>query len=258
MITRATEPTVLVVDDEVDICANMADILGDLGFRVDMAHDGDTALEMIRSKAYDIALLDLKMPGMDGLELYRRIKHLRSGTVAIIVTAYANTVMADQALASGAWRIVAKPVDSRILLDLVEKAIGQPLILVVDDDREMCANLWDILRDRGYRVDLAHDLDEGIRLLESTTFQVVLMDVRLPGGDCSQLLNWIRAASPGTQTILITAHRSETDRLVAQILEDGADAICYKPFDVAQLLKLIGDESRKQATNTDEESELAV
>ena len=66
--------------------------------------------------AYDVALLDLKMPGMDGLTLYREIKKLRAGTVAIMVTAYASSATAEEALAAGAWQVVAKPVDFPMLL----------------------------------------------------------------------------------------------------------------------------------------------
>ena len=66
-----TKPQLLVVDDEQDTCANLADIFTDLGYDVDVAYDGFTALERVKQKTYDIAILDLKMPGMDGLEAIR-------------------------------------------------------------------------------------------------------------------------------------------------------------------------------------------
>src|SRR5690242_3728448 len=100
---QTTTPSVLVVDDDVDTCRNLADILTDLGYHVETAHDGPTALEMIRQRPYDVALLDYKMPGMDGLMLYREIKRLRAGTVAIVVTAYASGGTAEEALQAGAW-----------------------------------------------------------------------------------------------------------------------------------------------------------
>src|SRR5947209_12753171 len=109
-------PAILVVDDEVDTCRNLSDILTDLGYHVDIAHDGLAALDLVRRHGYDVALLDLKMPGMDGLSLYREIKKLRSDTVAIIVTAYAGSGTSEEALAAGAWQVLAKPVDFPKLL----------------------------------------------------------------------------------------------------------------------------------------------
>jgi len=63
------EPRVLVVDDEPDTCNNLSDILTDLGYRVDCAYDGPAALELVHKGPYDVVLLDLRMPGMDGLTL---------------------------------------------------------------------------------------------------------------------------------------------------------------------------------------------
>src|SRR5262249_2136754 len=127
----AENASILVVDDEVDTCRNMSDILTDLGYQVDMAHDGPSALEKAPQKRYDVALLDLKMPGMDGLTLYRELKKIRAGTVAIVVTAYASSSTATEALAAGAWQVVAKPIDFPRLLALVDEALDQPLVMVV-------------------------------------------------------------------------------------------------------------------------------
>lgn len=239
MTSREARPTILVVDDEKDICSNLADIFGELGYLVDTAHQGEAALELVRQKAYDIALLDLKMPGMDGLELYRRIKEIRSGTVAIVVTAYASSDTAAEVLAAGAWRVLSKPVEFRNLLKLVETAIDQPLVLVVDDDRDLCANLWDMLRERGYRVDLAHDEEEAAKLLSDKSFHVVLIDMKLPGGDGSRVFRRVQAVGQCTRTILITAYPAETDKLVEHVLREGANAVCYKPFDIPHLLQVL-------------------
>jgi CheY-like chemotaxis protein len=67
-------PTILVVDDDVDTCHNMADLFGDLGYRVDAAEDGERALEKAGRQPYELGLLDLRMPGMDGLTLCRHLQ----------------------------------------------------------------------------------------------------------------------------------------------------------------------------------------
>jgi CheY-like chemotaxis protein len=235
-MTKANEPAILVVDDDMDTCRNLADILTDLGYRVDVAHDGLSALELVRQNPYDVALLDYKMPGMDGLTLYREIKKLRAGTVAIVVTAYAGGGTAEEALAAGAWQVVPKPVDFPKLLRLVDEALGQPLVLVVDDDPDLCATLWDLFRERGYRVSLAHGEREAGSQLAETTFQAVLIDMKLPEGDGATVFRLVRQANPQARTIIITGHRTEMDEQVRQMAQEGADAVCYKPFDVARLL----------------------
>ncbi len=232
-------PSILVVDDELDTCKNLADILTDLGYEVDTAQDGPTALELVARKPYDVALLDLKMPDMDGVTLYREIKRLRSGTVAIIVTAYASSDTAEEALAAGAWQIVPKPIVFPKLLKLVDEALDQPLVMVVDDDRELCENLWQILRDRGYRVSLAHDEKEAVVRLQDSRYRVVLIDMKLPQGDGSNLFRLVRASNPEARTVLITGFRSEMADLVDRALVEGADSVCYKPFDVDSLLETI-------------------
>lgn len=229
-------PSILVVDDDVDTCKNLFDILTDLGYHVAVAHSGPSALELVRRRRFDVALLDLKMPGMDGLELYQAIRRLRADTVALIVTAYAGGNTAEEALAAGAWRLLPKPVDFPRLLGLVDQALGQPLVLVVDDDPDLCATLWDLLRERGYRVALAHDEPTAAAQMHDATFRVVLIDMKLPGGDGTSVFRLVRQANPQARTVVITGHRAELERLVDDVLGAGADAVCYKPFDVAGLL----------------------
>jgi two-component system, NtrC family, response regulator HydG len=231
-----TSPAILVVDDEVDTCRNLQDILSDLGYDVDIAHDGPTALEMVRRKAYDMALLDYVMPGMDGLTLYREIKKLSAGTVAIVVTAYAGGKTAAEAQQAGAWQVLSKPVDFPKLMGLIDEALNQPLILVVDDDPDLCDTLWDLLRERGYRVAVAHNEREAAAQLFHGGICVVLIDMKLPQGDGVGVYRLVRQVNPQVRAVLITGHRSELEEKVRQVMQEGADAVCYKPFDVPQLL----------------------
>jgi CheY-like chemotaxis protein len=241
-----TAPSILVVDDEPDIRENLRDILTDLGYSVDTAPDGLSALALVRDKHYDVALLDLRMPGMDGLELYRRIKELRADTVAMIVTAYATDETAQAALEAGAWKIVSKPVDLSFLMRLIDEAVEQPVVLVIDDDRDLCEDLGDIFRDEGYRVAFAGDAAEAARRLKSQVYQVVLIDMKLPHTDGAEVFRLVRQTNPQARTVLITGHRSDVERKIDEVVKAGADAVCYKPFDVARLLGTISSLVVKQ------------
>jgi CheY-like chemotaxis protein len=124
MNTQTT--AILVVDDDPDTCRNLADLFGDLGYAIDTAGGGDIALEKARQQPYDLGLLDLRMPGMDGLTLCRHLKRLRPVMVAMIVTAYAGSGLDEEARAAGARHVLTKPVDFPRLLALVGEALAQP------------------------------------------------------------------------------------------------------------------------------------
>ncbi len=228
-------PNVLVVDDDNDNCRNLADILIDLGYRVDTAQDGLAGLAMIQERPYDVALLDYKMPGMTGLELYHRIKEFRAGTVAVLVSAYTDPATRDAALGAGVWKVLPKPVDPSRLLGLVDEAVGQPLVLLVDDDTDLCAALWDILRERGFRVCLAGDACTAAIRLQDRCYKVVLVDLLLPDADGAAVIRAAHEVIPNVRAVVITGQPPSTP-LVQETLRQGVDAVYYKPLDIPQFL----------------------
>jgi CheY-like chemotaxis protein len=115
--------TIIVVDDDIDTCRNMADLFGDLGYSVDAAECWEAALEKVRRQAYDLGLLDLRMPGMDGLTLCRHLKRLRPCMVTMIITAYSGSGLEEEACDAGARHVLPKPIDFPQLLTLVELAL---------------------------------------------------------------------------------------------------------------------------------------
>jgi DNA-binding response OmpR family regulator len=228
--------SILIVDDDVDTCASVSDILGDLGYRTDIAHNGPDALKLIQRSHYDVALLDLKMPGMDGLTLYREIKKLRSETVAFLVTAFAGGDTVDAARRAGVSDILPKPVNLPKLLGLIDDAVGHPLLLIVDDDPDFCESMWDILHERHYRVCLAHNLQQARERLQQLAYDIVIMDLKLPDGSGHEIFSLTKEIHPQAQTVVITGCRSEMDSVIQQILQEGGDVVLDKPLNLDEML----------------------
>jgi len=227
-------PSVLVVDDEPDLCQNLADILQEFGYEVETALCGETAIEMIRDRSYDVALLDLKMPGMDGLALSRSIRIEQPCIVPLILTAFTSPQIDEEAMLAGVRQVLCKPVDLSQLLSLVHDAVQQPALIIVDDDVDLCKNLQDILRYQGYRVSIAHSDHEALLRLDQRLFQVVLVDLILASGDGRIVLEAIRKRCPETKAILMTGHPNEL--AISMQTFPVPDAVCLKPIDMRDLL----------------------
>ena len=120
---KPEEIGILIVDDEASVRDSLFQWFKADGYRVDTADEATSALNKLQDNPWDIILLDIKMPGMDGIELQNRIKQIDKNIVTIIMTAYASVDTAIQALKDGAFDYVTKPVDPDDLSRLIRNAI---------------------------------------------------------------------------------------------------------------------------------------
>jgi len=116
---------VLIVDDELAVRESLYNWFRKDGYRCGRAESAVEALRMMNDQTWDIVLLDIKMPGMSGMELQKRIKSIDPNIIVIMITAYASVETAVEALKEGAYDYVTKPVDPDNLSRLVHKAAGQ-------------------------------------------------------------------------------------------------------------------------------------
>lgn len=115
--------TVLIADDEASIVTILSEVLEVAGFRVVTAADGAEALERLASAAVDVALLDLRMPGKDGLEVLQEIKRVTPRVEVILITSHASLETSIKALRLGAYDYVLKPFDLLTVTAAVQRAV---------------------------------------------------------------------------------------------------------------------------------------
>ncbi|HDL78034.1 MAG TPA: sigma-54-dependent Fis family transcriptional regulator, partial [Bacteroidetes bacterium] len=116
---------ILIVDDEFAARDSLTKWFQLDGYKVDAAEDAYKALELLEKKPFDIVLLDIKMPGMDGLELQERIREIDPDIIVIIITAFASVETAIRAIKAGAYDYVTKPFDPDDLEHIIENAVDQ-------------------------------------------------------------------------------------------------------------------------------------
>lgn len=124
---------ILVVDDEKIVRESLFHWFQEEGYQVETAEDGETALRIFDKNKYDLLLVDMKMPGMSGLELLAKVKEIDKDTIVILITAFASVPTAIKALKDGAYDYVTKPVDPDELEHLVKKALEQRSLRVENE-----------------------------------------------------------------------------------------------------------------------------
>lgn len=116
---------ILVVDDEVDMRMALGNVLSRMGHQVFEAGDGPTALDFLAREGVDLVLLDIRMPGMDGVQILRKFRETDKTTPVVMVTGYGSVDSAVEALQLGASQYLAKPFSNRELVEMVERVLQE-------------------------------------------------------------------------------------------------------------------------------------
>jgi len=116
---------ILLVDDEESIRHSLGEIIGFEGYEVKTAESGEAAILYIQKESFDLVILDLKMPGIDGLEVLHYIQSAAPDTKVILLTAHGSLESAIQALREGAQDYILKPANSKSILESIERALVQ-------------------------------------------------------------------------------------------------------------------------------------
>lgn len=235
---KNTPLNVLVVDDQDGVRRTLKGILVKKGYNVVVAGDGLSAIAAAQKTRFNVIFMDIKMPGLSGVDAFIRIKELNPGAAVILMTAYAVEDEVDRAIREGAYTVVYKPFDMERILALIAECLdGRTLVLVVDERIEDRSRLQAIMEAKGYAVITAQSGEECLRRIVERRFQVILLNVRLPGMDGLETLKRIKKARPDTAVIMLTA--SDSAEMVTEAMAHGSFALLRKPVDVAELLRIV-------------------
>jgi two-component system, NtrC family, response regulator HydG len=227
---------IFIIDDDRDHAESLAEVLEMRGHEVALAHSGEEAVELFKDADFDLVLLDVKLPGMNGVETFVEFRRLRPDARVMMMTGYSVEQLVAQAVEQGALGVLHKPFSAAELIALVENVRPKGLVLLADDDPEIAASLAPILARHGYRVELARTGQEAFEAVTRGGVDCLLLDLRLPvlsGVEVYMRLKETRRLVP---TILITGHATDE---AAQRLSPLTQGMLVKPFEAEVLLDTI-------------------
>ena len=146
-MTEPAECTVLLVDDEEEFTTALAERLEMRGLRVETAASGETALAKAQARGFDAILLDMAMPGMDGLQTLRGLLAINADLQIILLTGRATLAQAVEAMKLGALDLLEKPAAIETLVQKIETAARKRWSLA---DKRVAQKMTDILRKKGW------------------------------------------------------------------------------------------------------------
>lgn len=117
--------SILVVDDEAEVCKVIQKVLSQEGYFILTTTSGEEALKKLKKARIDLALVDLKMPTMDGLELVKQARGIQKNLKAIFLTAYGTAAAAREAMTLGVFDFLTKPFDNQLLKKVVREILGE-------------------------------------------------------------------------------------------------------------------------------------
>jgi CheY-like chemotaxis protein len=126
--------TILVVDDNQDLLETFAMILKHRGYEVQTACDGLSAVDRFKEQNFDVTLMDIVMPEMNGVDAFKKIREIQPDASIILMTAYSDEELIRTAMDEGVTLIIQKPIRIDLLIKLINETAGNEPILVVDDN----------------------------------------------------------------------------------------------------------------------------
>lgn len=234
----------LIVDDHVGMRTTLQDILEDEGYQVISASSGDEAIEICQGTKFDIILMDVRMPGINGVEAFRRIKAISGDTRVIMMSAYSIDEMKLEALREGAIAFLQKPLDISQVLRLIEEDDNTPVLLVMQDQQER-EKVLKILEKKTYRTHITHSPDEAMELARQISFKLIMIETKLNPISGLELYLALKQISPNTVTIILADKDDRFIKQAKEAVENNAYTFLKKPLQ-ANMLVAVLDSLRKQ------------
>ena len=249
--------TILVIDDERMICDLLRSVLSAHGHEVFTAISGREGLALFKQRRPRFTLLDLNMPGMDGIQVLQEIRKINADAPVIVLTGGGRDALEIRARGLGVTDFLRKGAPLEALVRTMDRAMQRPLkvtapppaavsvggalsgspkapsVLVVDDEPQIRSMLSQFLTQRGYRVRVAQDGPTALAMVEEALPQFVILDMYMPGMNGLELLRELRARKYAGGVLGLTG--SQDEKLLQGVLDLGAVDVMGKPVDLEKV-----------------------
>ncbi len=232
MMTR--QLSILVVDDDADNANSMGELFETEGHRATVVDSGEAAIEAFRHTRFDVAFMDVLMPGLNGVESFLEIRKLRPAAKIYMMTGYSVEQLLRQAMDNGALGVLSKPIDISKVLAVLAEIGSNGIVVVAEDDPDFGHRLETMIRNAGRACHLVREGGEALEQAESSN--VLIFDLKAPLIQGMEVYSRLRKAGRTRPTIIITASGADYHDTLEAMRDVAITGILNKPFDPMSLL----------------------
>ena len=206
---------ILIVDDHPVIRSTMSEILKSEGFETTQASDGQEALEICSQNDFEVILMDIQMPKLNGVEVLKRLPDKINRTKFIFFSAYSLPKLEQEAQSLGCYAFLRKPIEIESVIDLIRERKIQPILLHLFNDDIRTAT-EEKLKKHGFHVISVKEHDDTLIQVRQIRFSNIIIDGDSPSVDQESIESTIKTYSPKT-TIIETNSDQPFDDLLQKL-----------------------------------------
>ncbi len=232
---------ILVVDDERDLGYLLGAILRLKGHEVIPVFDGYQAIEEVKTTHYDLIMMDIRLPGINGVEAFIQIKEIDPGVKVIMMTGFAVEGLIEESLQQGAYACIHKPFDLEKVIAVVEQVLkeNKKVVLIANGDSQTRDKVREALTEKGYRIVTAVDAEDVYVKLKNNHCHCILVNLQLPGMNGLKILKEAKKLHPNV--VVIVMANCDLPEMVRDAEQLSVYGYIKKPVDIDELMRLLKD-----------------
>lgn len=228
---------ILVVDDNQDHADSMAELFALEGHAVTVAYSGEDAIAAYDRHVFDIAFMDVMMPGRNGVESFLEIKRAQPDVKVYMMTGYSIDQLLQQAIDNGALGVLGKPLDFNQVMRVIDAARPAGIVVIAQDDPGLGPTLQASLLSQGGTCALFGGGRDALARAAEGRMDVLILDHHLPLIDSIDVYARRRSARRAVPTVMLAACSDRHQAPFDALTDVEVTGILTKPFDFDVLLE---------------------
>ena len=232
---------ILVVDDDHDLASGIADVLEAEGHGAALAGSGEAALEVARERAFDMVFLDVKLPGMNGIDALRELRKTQGRARVVLMTGYRIDNLLAVAVKTGGLAVLTRPATAPRMLEHLRDVGPGGIVLLLAVDGSLGARLEEFLTGQGLKVRLARTGEAAAESAAIAGLDVLILDLQRPISRILEVYLALQDLGPPVTVVMIANPLTNGKPIVNPLRSISVTGCLFKPFDPADLLQAVRD-----------------